>query len=94
MHPGPGFVKCYMHNGCFKCIFITPGTWMGPLAPPEIADNINYEESGNLRANGCRRKRNHHVPKDAVGSPAENGFLRGRKGAKALPLGCASESPI
>ena len=54
LRPGPGFVKCYMHNGCFKSLkevvhfYNTRDVDGAGWPPPEIADNINYEESGNL----------------------------------------------
>jgi cytochrome c peroxidase len=54
--PGPGFTKAYMHNGVFKSLkevvhfYNTRDVESWP--PPEVAENINTGELGNLGLTG------------------------------------------
>jgi cytochrome c peroxidase len=54
LRPAPGFVKAYMHNGCFKSLrdvvhFYNTRDKAGAQWPaPEVAANVNTAEMGNL----------------------------------------------
>jgi cytochrome c peroxidase len=54
LRPRPGFVKAYMHNGYFKTLedivrfYNTRDVDGAGWPPPEVADNVNSAEMGNL----------------------------------------------
>ncbi len=54
LRPSPGFVKAYMHNGCFKRLkdvvhfYNTRDTAGAVWPPPEVGANVNVNKSGNL----------------------------------------------
>jgi len=54
LSPRPGFVKAYMHNGCFKTLkdvmhfYNTRDVASAKWPAPEVAVNVNVDEMGNL----------------------------------------------
>ncbi len=68
--PSKGFVKAYGHNGFFKSLeeivhfYNTRDVEAWP--PPEVADNVNTGELGDLGLTAGRRGRDRGVHEDAV----------------------------
>jgi cytochrome c peroxidase len=54
LSPRPGFVKAYMHNGCFKTLqdvahfYNTRDVASAKWPAPEVSANVNVDEMGNL----------------------------------------------
>jgi cytochrome c peroxidase len=53
--PSPGFVKAYLHNGCFKSLkevvrfYNARDSHPGEFPSPDVVENVNREELGNLQ---------------------------------------------